>query len=162
MDALIVDKKKYHKSCFCCEHCGNKLSLGNYVSLLEHFYCRHHYKQLLKSKGNYDNGLGKNPPAGSGGPIPSEEKLDWRYSMSSLSPVEKTHSGENNLTKMYNESKPHGNKISVVWPPQADSLKKAFKVEDDIQLTKPQWPPSDNTPKSPEQQHRKAVPKSVL
>ncbi|KAA8588177.1 hypothetical protein FQN60_001371 [Etheostoma spectabile] len=27
MDALIVDKKKYHKSCFCCEHCKNKLSL---------------------------------------------------------------------------------------------------------------------------------------
>lgn len=25
MDALIVDKKKYHKSCFCCEHCRNKL-----------------------------------------------------------------------------------------------------------------------------------------
>uniref|UniRef100_A0A3Q3JN30 LIM zinc-binding domain-containing protein n=1 Tax=Monopterus albus TaxID=43700 RepID=A0A3Q3JN30_MONAL len=58
MDALTVDKKKYHKSCFCCEHCGNKLSLGNYVSLHGHFYCLHHYKQLLKSKGNYDNGLG--------------------------------------------------------------------------------------------------------
>uniref|UniRef100_A0A3P8TQQ7 Xin actin binding repeat containing 2 n=1 Tax=Amphiprion percula TaxID=161767 RepID=A0A3P8TQQ7_AMPPE len=58
MDALIVDKKKYHKSCFCCEHCRNKLSLGNYVSLHGHFYCLHHYKQLLKSKGNYDNGLG--------------------------------------------------------------------------------------------------------
>lgn len=25
MDALIVDKKKFHKSCFCCEHCRNKL-----------------------------------------------------------------------------------------------------------------------------------------
>lgn len=25
MDAVIVDKKKYHKSCFCCEHCSNKL-----------------------------------------------------------------------------------------------------------------------------------------
>uniref|UniRef100_A0A3B4ZXQ1 Xin actin binding repeat containing 2 n=1 Tax=Stegastes partitus TaxID=144197 RepID=A0A3B4ZXQ1_9TELE len=62
MDALIVDKKKYHKSCFCCEHCRNKLSLGNYVSLHGHFYCLHHYKQLLKSKGNYDNGLGQKPP----------------------------------------------------------------------------------------------------
>uniref|UniRef100_A0A3P8TW72 Xin actin binding repeat containing 2 n=1 Tax=Amphiprion percula TaxID=161767 RepID=A0A3P8TW72_AMPPE len=65
MDALIVDKKKYHKSCFCCEHCRNKLSLGNYVSLHGHFYCLHHYKQLLKSKGNYDNGLGQKPPTGS-------------------------------------------------------------------------------------------------
>ncbi|GLD67564.1 xin actin-binding repeat-containing protein 2-like protein [Lates japonicus] len=92
MDALIVDKKKYHKSCFCCEHCRNKLSLGNYVSLHGHFYCLHHYKQLLKSKGNYDNGLGQKPPAGSGGPIPSDEKLEWRYSMSSISSVDKTHS----------------------------------------------------------------------
>uniref|UniRef100_A0AAV2K099 LIM zinc-binding domain-containing protein n=1 Tax=Knipowitschia caucasica TaxID=637954 RepID=A0AAV2K099_KNICA len=38
MDALIVDKKKYHKSCFFCEHCRNKLSVGNYVSLHGHFY----------------------------------------------------------------------------------------------------------------------------
>uniref|UniRef100_A0A3P9BF22 Xin actin binding repeat containing 2 n=1 Tax=Maylandia zebra TaxID=106582 RepID=A0A3P9BF22_9CICH len=62
MDALIVDKKKYHKSCFCCEHCRNKLSLGNYVSLHGHLYCLPHYKQLLKSKGNYDDGLGQRLP----------------------------------------------------------------------------------------------------
>lgn len=82
--------------------------------------------------------------------------------MSSLNSVDKTHSVENNVTKMCDESKPHGSKISVVWPPQADPLKKAFKIEDDIQLTKPQWPPLDNTPRSPNQQHRKAVPKSIL
>lgn len=152
MDALIVDKKKYHKSCFCCEHCRNKLSLGNYVSLHGHFYCLHHYKQLLKSKGNHDNGLGQKPPTGSGGPIPSDEKLEWRYSMSSISSVDKT----------FDESKPHSNKISVVWPPQADPPKKAFKIEEDIQLTKPQWPPPDSSPKSPIHQHRKAVPRSVL
>lgn len=153
MDALIVDKKKYHKSCFCCEHCRSKLSLGNYVSLHGHFYCLPHYKQLLKSKGIYDNGLGQKPPAGSGGPIPADEKLEYRYSMSSISSVEKT----------CDESKPQGNKISVVWPPQADPPKKAFKIEEDIQLTKPQWPPPDYSPRSPPvHQHRKAVPRSVL
>lgn len=162
MDALIVDKKKYHKSCFCCEQCRNKLSLGNYVSLHGRFYCLHHYKQLLKSKGNYDNGLGQKTPAGSGGPIPSDEKLEWRYSMSSISSLDKTHSGESETRKMLDENKPHSNKISVVWPPQLDPPKKAFKIEDDIQLTKPQWPPPDNSPKSPKQQHRKAVPRSIL
>eukprot|EP00063_Salmo_salar_P044605 XP_014019440.1 PREDICTED: xin actin-binding repeat-containing protein 2-like [Salmo salar] len=25
MEALIADRKKFHKSCFCCEHCRNKL-----------------------------------------------------------------------------------------------------------------------------------------
>nr|XP_046259839.1 xin actin-binding repeat-containing protein 2 isoform X2 [Scatophagus argus] len=152
-------QKKYHKSCFCCEHCRSKLSLGNYVSLHGHFYCLHHYKQLLKSKGSYDNGLGQKPPTGSGGPIPSDEKLEYRYSMSSLSSVEKTHI---EMTKTCDESKPHYNKISVVWPPQADLPKKAFKIEEDIQLTKPQWPPQDNSPKTPTHQHRKAVPRSVL
>lgn len=162
MDAILVDKKKYHKSCFCCEHCRNKLSLGNYVSLHGHFYCLHHYKQLLKSKGNYDNGLGQKPTAGSVGPIPSEKEIEWRYSTSSISSLDKTHSGESETRKILDENKVHSKKISVVWPPQFDPPKKAFKIEDDIQLTKPQWPPPDNSPKSPQQQHRKAVPRSVL
>lgn len=121
-------------------------SLGNYVSLHGHFYCPPHYKQLFQLKGSYDNGLGQKPPAGSGGPIPSDEKLEHRYSMNSLS-----------------SEKPHGNKISVVWPPPADAPKKAFKIEEDIQLTKPQWPPPDSSPTLPtKHQHRKAVPRSVL
>ena len=137
-------------------------SLGNYVSLQGHFYCLHHYKQLLKSKGNHDNGLGLKPPAGGGGPIPSDEKLEWRYSMNSISSVDKIHSGENETTKAFDENKPQSSKISVVWPPQADPPKKAFKIEEDIELTKPQWPPPDNSPRSPQQQHRKAVPRSML
>lgn len=162
MDAVIVDKKKYHKSCFYCEHCKNKLSLGNYISLHGHFYCLTHYKQLLKSQGNYDNGLGQKPPAGSVGPVPSDEKLEWRYSMSSLNSIDKTHIGEIEVAKTCEESKPLFNRISVVWPPQADPPKKAFKIEEDIQLSKPQWPPPDSSPTSARHQHRKAVPRSVL
>lgn len=155
MDGLIVDKKKYHKSCFCCEHCGNKLSLGNYVSLHGHFYCLHHYRQLLKTKGHYNNGLVDKPPAGSG--IQSDEKQEWRYSISSLASADnKTHGGEKNL----DESKTQGNKISVVWPPHADAPKKEFKLEEDIQLAKPQWPPPDSSPKL--SKHRNAIPRSVL
>lgn len=82
--------------------------------------------------------------------------------MSTISSEDKTNSGENKMTKSFDESKPHCSKISVVWPPQADPPKKTFKIEDDIQLTKPQWPPPDNSPKSPKHQHRKAVPRSVL
>uniref|UniRef100_A0A4W5QWT1 LIM zinc-binding domain-containing protein n=1 Tax=Hucho hucho TaxID=62062 RepID=A0A4W5QWT1_9TELE len=58
MEALIADRKKFHKSCFCCEHCQNKLSLGNYVSLHGHLCCLPKYKQQ-KFKGNYDNGYGQ-------------------------------------------------------------------------------------------------------
>uniref|UniRef100_A0A672QNM6 LIM zinc-binding domain-containing protein n=1 Tax=Sinocyclocheilus grahami TaxID=75366 RepID=A0A672QNM6_SINGR len=57
MEGLIADKKKFHKSCFFCEHCNNKLSLGNFVSLHGHLYCHPHYKQLFKSKGNFEDGF---------------------------------------------------------------------------------------------------------
>ncbi|KAK5601654.1 hypothetical protein CRENBAI_022497 [Crenichthys baileyi] len=162
MDALIVDKKKYHKSCFCCEHCRNKLSLGNYVSLHGHFYCQPHYKQLLKSKGIYDNGLRQHLYVESSGPNPHDDKPDWRYSLNSANSIDKPQGGENEMTKTVNESKSHCSKITVVWPPQGDPPKKTFKIEEDIQLTKPQWPPPDSSPISPKLQHRKAVPRSVL
>lgn len=164
MDALIVDRKKFHKSCFCCEHCSNKLSLGNYISLHGHLYCLHHYKQLLKSSGNFDNGLGQKPLTGSAGPIPSQGQAEWRYSLSSASSADrdKGNATEKDTTKPLDETKPSAGKMSVVWPPQADPPRKAFKMEEDIELTKLQWPPPDNSSKSPQQQHRKAIPKSVL
>ncbi|KAG7280404.1 hypothetical protein CRUP_028144 [Coryphaenoides rupestris] len=145
MDALIMDKKKYHKSCFCCEHCSSILSLGNSISLHGHLYCPAHYKQLLKSKGTVD-GLGQ--PAAL---LRSPDQTDWRNSVSSL-----------DSAHLLDDTKPNASKMSVVWPPHAEPLMKGFKMEEDIQLTKPQWPPPDNAPKSPKQQHRKAVPKSVI
>lgn len=37
--------------CFC--------SLGNYAALHGEFYCKPHFQQLFKSKGNYDEGFGR-------------------------------------------------------------------------------------------------------
>nr|XP_049583775.1 xin actin-binding repeat-containing protein 2 isoform X5 [Syngnathus scovelli] len=165
MDGWIVDRKKYHKSCFFCEQCKSKLSLGNYVSLHGHFFCLHHYKQLLKSKGMYNNELGQKAPAGTDASTPPEQKLEWRYSTRGLSSLDRNkthHGGQIEATKAFDESKPQGSRISVVWPPQANSPKKAFKIEEDIQLAKPQWPPQDNSPKLIQQQHGETVPRSVL
>uniref|UniRef100_A0A4W5NC18 LIM zinc-binding domain-containing protein n=1 Tax=Hucho hucho TaxID=62062 RepID=A0A4W5NC18_9TELE len=61
MECLIADKHNFHKSCFRCEHCSGKLSLGNYASLHGRMYCKPHFKQLFKSKGNYDEGFGQTP-----------------------------------------------------------------------------------------------------
>lgn len=133
-------------------------SLGNYVSLHGRFYCHPHYKQLLQSKSGFENGLGQNLPTGSAAPLPTDEKPVYRYSTSGLNSLEKAHIG---TATECDESRPQSNKIAVVWPPQDDSPKKAFQIED-IQLTKPQWPPPDNSPKSPKHQHRKAVPRSIL
>uniref|UniRef100_A0A671KN80 LIM zinc-binding domain-containing protein n=1 Tax=Sinocyclocheilus anshuiensis TaxID=1608454 RepID=A0A671KN80_9TELE len=61
MESLIADKQNFHKSCFRCAHCSSQLSLGNYASLRGRMYCKPHYKQLFKSKGNYDEGFGERP-----------------------------------------------------------------------------------------------------
>ncbi|KAL0963804.1 hypothetical protein UPYG_G00313790 [Umbra pygmaea] len=163
MESLLVDRKKFHKSCFCCEHCRNILSLGHYVSLHGHLYCLPHYKQLFKSKGNYDNGFGltltSETNANEGGVLFSSENLHGRYSKSTISSRD---ANEKEYMRSNGDGKQDTNKISVVWPPQNQSPQKAFRVEEDIKLTKPQWPPQDNSPKSPKQQHRKAIPRSSL
>ncbi|KAM9859059.1 LIM domain and actin-binding protein 1-like [Aulostomus maculatus] len=51
----------YHKNCFRCVHCNTKLSLGNYASLHGSVYCKPHFSQLFKAKGNYDEGFGHRP-----------------------------------------------------------------------------------------------------
>lgn len=48
--------------CFRCKHCGNVLGLGSYASMDGVFYCKPHFKQLFKEKGNYSEGFGKLKP----------------------------------------------------------------------------------------------------
>uniref|UniRef100_A0A8C5SAD6 LIM domain containing 2 n=2 Tax=Elapidae TaxID=8602 RepID=A0A8C5SAD6_LATLA len=59
MERLVADKFVFHNYCFCCKHCHTKLSLGSYAALHGEFYCKPHYQQLFKSKGNYDEGFGR-------------------------------------------------------------------------------------------------------
>jgi len=53
------DKKTFHKTCLKCSHCKANLSLGNYASMNGVMYCKPHFKQLFATKGNYDEGFGK-------------------------------------------------------------------------------------------------------
>uniref|UniRef100_A0AAY5EVB8 LIM zinc-binding domain-containing protein n=1 Tax=Electrophorus electricus TaxID=8005 RepID=A0AAY5EVB8_ELEEL len=73
MEGLLVDKKKFHKACFSCEYCKNKLNLGNYVSLHGHLYCPSHYKQLFKSKGYFDEVFGQ----GSQKLVPNKDSTEF-------------------------------------------------------------------------------------
>uniref|UniRef100_A0A8C6SCG6 LIM zinc-binding domain-containing protein n=1 Tax=Neogobius melanostomus TaxID=47308 RepID=A0A8C6SCG6_9GOBI len=61
LERLAVQQQVYHKSCFKCLHCSTKLSLGNYASLHGNVYCKPHFNQLFKAKGNYDEGFGLRP-----------------------------------------------------------------------------------------------------
>uniref|UniRef100_A0A668AD96 LIM domain and actin binding 1 n=1 Tax=Myripristis murdjan TaxID=586833 RepID=A0A668AD96_9TELE len=61
LERLVADQHIYHKICFRCVHCNTKLSLGNYASLHNNVYCKPHFSQLFKAKGNYDEGFGHRP-----------------------------------------------------------------------------------------------------
>jgi len=82
------DKKTFHKGCLKCTHCKATLSLGNYASMNGVMYCKPHFKQLFATKGNYNEGFGKEKltanwspnaaPASSGGAsfVPVEKTDD--------------------------------------------------------------------------------------
>lgn len=156
MESLIADKQNFHKSCFRCEHCSGKLSLGNYASLHGRMYCKPHYTQLFKSKGNYDEGFGQKPhkelwnnknqensPEKTKVRSPSPEKkvMDSRYTTAQSTLV----TPDDDMRKPEDESKKLTTKISVVWPPQSDSPKKSFVIEEELKLVKPSWPPKEGS-----------------
>lgn len=168
MESLIADKQNFHKSCFRCEHCKGTLSLGNYASLHGRMYCKPHYKQLFKSKGNYDEGFGQKPhkelwnnkqnlAEKSNVKSPSTQRKNTDSKPSSNGAADVTRQ-ENGVRAADDNRKP-ASKISVVWPPQADEPKKPFSVEDDIKLIKPSWPPKEENalPNQPAQSSSRGV-----
>lgn len=152
MESLIADKQNFHKSCFRCEHCKGTLSLGNYASLHGRMYCKPHYKQLFKAKGNYDEGFGQKPhkelwnnkqnlaeKSKVKSPSTQRKNMDSKYSSNAGADVVSQENG----VKAADENRKPASKISVVWPPQTDEPKKPFSVEDEIKLVKPSWPPKE-------------------
>ncbi|NWH71643.1 XIRP2 protein, partial [Piaya cayana] len=160
MECLVADKQNFHKSCFRCHHCGSQLSLGNYASLHGKIYCKPHFKQLFKSKGNYDEGFGHKQhkelrddkdQCRSVGNIHTEETNPINSISVDIKPITENHqdlcSGpeginpdilENNLKKITERGK-----LRMTWPPSTDHAKpkKAFSIEETAKVNKPKWPP---------------------
>ncbi|NXK30151.1 XIRP2 protein, partial [Piprites chloris] len=160
MECLVADKQNFHKSCFRCHHCGSQLSLGNYASLHGKIYCKPHFKQLFKSKGNYDEGFGH-----------KQHKELWS-SKDQCSSVDSTHAEETNpinsipvdpkpmtevdkdlhsgtegahpaiLDNNLKKSTERG-KLKMSWPPSTDdeTSKKTFSIEEVAKVSKSKWPP---------------------
>uniref|UniRef100_W5M756 LIM domain and actin binding 1a n=1 Tax=Lepisosteus oculatus TaxID=7918 RepID=W5M756_LEPOC len=61
LERLIANQQIYHNACFRCSHCNSKLSLSTFASLHGTVYCKPHFNQLFKAKGNYDEGFGHRP-----------------------------------------------------------------------------------------------------
>lgn len=116
-------------------------------------YCKPHYKQLFKSKGNYDEGFGERPHKELWS-TKNQSNSSETYNIKNSPPVnfnvKVTHSPQENdpniterITpeKMNDDIKKPANKMAVVWPPLSDSPKKSFNLEDDVKVVKPVWPP---------------------
>ncbi|XP_070437633.1 xin actin-binding repeat-containing protein 2 isoform X3 [Equus przewalskii] len=162
MECLVADKQSFHKSCFRCHHCNSKLSLGNYASLHGQIYCKPHFKQLFKSKGNYDEGFGH-----------KQRKDQWNCKNQSNS-VDFIPNEETNMCKISAENTPvlgdlrhlaAGNregqrddlrkfgergKLKIIWPPSREIPKKIFPLEEELKMSKPKWPPEMTTSTSTE------------
>lgn len=124
-------------------------SLGNYASLHGRMYCKPHYNQLFKSKGNYDEGFGQKPHkelwSGKSSAettkvkSPDKKVTDSRFATSPKTLV----SQDGDVNTLADDNKKPSSKISVVWPPQSDSPKKSFAIEEELKLVKPSWPPKE-------------------
>ncbi|XP_040417508.1 xin actin-binding repeat-containing protein 2 [Cygnus olor] len=161
MERLVADKQNFHKSCFRCHHCSSQLSLGNYASLHGQVYCKPHFKQLFKSKGNYDEGFGhkqhkelwnSKDQCSSAGNIHAEEinpihrtpvdpKLITEIDQDLYSGTEGTHPDildNNSIIKSTERGK-----LKMTWPPPTDDAapKKTFSIEEVAKVNKPKWPP---------------------
>jgi len=70
MEKGEADGMVFHKNCFRCTTCNKVVGIGKYASLESKIYCKTHFKQLFKLKGNYNEGSGteqhKNTWAGKG------------------------------------------------------------------------------------------------
>ncbi|XVF13159.1 hypothetical protein REPUB_Repub08aG0184200 [Reevesia pubescens] len=54
LEKVTVEGENYHKSCFRCSHGGCFLTPSSYAALDGILYCKHHFAQLFKEKGSYN------------------------------------------------------------------------------------------------------------
>ncbi|VTJ86247.1 Hypothetical predicted protein [Marmota monax] len=140
-----------------------KLSLGNYASLHGQIYCKPHFKQLFKSKGNYDEGFGhkqhkdrwnRKTQSSSVDYIPSEEPNICKMTaantliLGDLTKHVDTGNGEwqrDDLRKLGERGK-----LKIIWPPSREMPKKIFPLEEELKMSKPKWPPEVTASESSE------------
>jgi len=53
LERITALNKNFHKTCFRCKHCDNVLSIKGFAAIDGEPYCKPHYLELFKSKGNY-------------------------------------------------------------------------------------------------------------
>lgn len=139
-------------------------SLANYASLHSTIYCKPHFCQLFKAKGNYDEGFGHRPHKelwDSRGEDAEDQgaKEDPRENASSPtveeSPLVKVNVLTASLETRAQEASERTEKpvetrrLKISWPPRADSEEAAspggvLAEEAAVCPSRPKWPPEGN------------------
>ncbi|NXA91425.1 LIMA1 protein, partial [Melanocharis versteri] len=165
MERLFANQQVFHISCFRCSYCNSKLSLGTYASLRGNIYCKPHFNQLFKSKGNYDEGFGH-----------KQHKELWAGKTECEESPEKTVHGVNAPETLQSpgvedapiakvgvlaasmeakasavperEEKPaETKKLRIAWPPPSDQSIQGSALDEGIKVLKPKWPPEEEISK---------------
>ncbi|NXG41417.1 LIMA1 protein, partial [Psilopogon haemacephalus] len=166
MERLFANQQVFHISCFRCSYCNSKLSLGTYASLRGNIYCKPHFNQLFKSKGNYDEGFGH-----------KQHKELWAGRSEGEESLEKTMHGVNAAESPQSpgvenapiakvgvlaasmeakasavperEERPaETKKLRIAWPPPSDQSVQGSALDEGIKVLKPKWPPEEENPKT--------------
>ncbi|NXK18123.1 LIMA1 protein, partial [Arenaria interpres] len=165
MERLFANQQVFHISCFRCSYCNSKLSLGTYASLRGNIYCKPHFNQLFKSKGNYDEGFGhKQHKELWAGKTECEESLEKtvhgvNVTESPQSPgVEDAPIAKVGVLAASMEAKASAlpereerpaetKKLRIAWPPPSDQSTQGSALDEGIKVFKPKWPPEEETSK---------------
>ncbi|CAM9241326.1 unnamed protein product [Bubo scandiacus] len=136
MECVVTDKVRVHRSCFCCQVCGRKLSLQNYAALHGVFYCQVHYNQMAGAKSRSemerlehqlgDNQVQQVATAGRG-PQPQDwynrakKKTEMREKPTSFNAQCSLWLTEHRQ-ELSSRSVLLGNKLRMGWPPSETAL----------------------------------------
>ncbi|NXN91128.1 LIMA1 protein, partial [Rhinopomastus cyanomelas] len=166
MERLFANQQVFHISCFRCSYCNSKLSLGTYASLRGSIYCKPHFNQLFKSKGNYDEGFGHKqhkelwagkaegeespekaghgPPAAAGPQSPGVEDAP----IAKVGVLAATMEAKASAVPEREERPAETKKLRIAWPPPSEPGTQGSAVEEGIKVFKPKWPPEEEAAKA--------------
>ncbi|NXL65713.1 LIMA1 protein, partial [Chordeiles acutipennis] len=165
MERLFANQQVFHISCFRCSYCNSKLSLGTYASLRGNIYCKPHFNQLFKSKGNYDEGFGhKQHKELWAGKTECEESLEKTvHSVNATESPQSPGVEDAPIAKVgvlaasmeakasalpEREERPaETKKLRIAWPPPSDQSIQGSALDEGIKVLKPKWPPEEETSK---------------
>uniref|UniRef100_A0A6I8MYP8 LIM domain and actin binding 1 n=1 Tax=Ornithorhynchus anatinus TaxID=9258 RepID=A0A6I8MYP8_ORNAN len=157
MERLLANEQVFHVSCFRCSYCNSKLSLGTYASLHGRIYCKPHFNQLFKAKGNYDEGFGYKPhrelwasktegeesPDKPGPAEPPQNPGVEATPIAKVGVLAASMEAKAVPQPGREDRRAETKKLRIAWPPPAEPGGPGGAPDEGLRVSKPKWPPED-------------------